>query len=110
MPGGELLLLQTLENLIEEHYKEHLPVTFYADQLHVTTKHLNEICKRALAKTTNELIQERSVLEAQRLLIHSELTSTQIAAELGYFDTTYFFRFFKKHTGQTPEQFRSEAK
>ena len=108
--GGELLLLQKLENLIEQHFKEHLPVTFYAEKLHVTTKHLNEICKRSLAKTTHELIRERSILEAQRLLVHSELTSSQIAAELGYFDTTYFFRFFKKHVGQTPEQFRSAGK
>lgn len=108
--GGELSLLQNLENLIGQHYKEHVPVSFYADSLHVTTRHLNGICKRALGKTTHELIQERSILEAQRLLVHSELTSTQIAAELGYFDNTYFFRFFKKHTGLTPEQFRSANK
>lgn len=103
---GELLLLQALENLIDQHYKEHLPVTFYAEQLHVTVKQLNEACKRSLGKTTNELVLERAVLEAKRLLVHSELTSTQIAAELGYFDNAYFFRFFKKRTGFTPEQFR----
>ncbi|MBK0402172.1 helix-turn-helix domain-containing protein [Adhaeribacter sp. BT258] len=110
MPGGELVLLQALEQLIEQHFKAHLPVTFYSEQLNLTTRHLNEICKRSLGKTTTELLQERLLLEAQRLLVHSELTSSQIATELGYFDTTYFFRFFKKHTGQTPEQFRSEAK
>ncbi|GGK71688.1 AraC family transcriptional regulator [Rufibacter glacialis] len=104
---GELSLLQSLEGLLEKHYKEHLPVTFYADQLHVTPKHLTNICKRSLGKTTTDLIQERAVLEAQRLLVHSELTSSQIAAELGYFDNHYFFRFFKKHTECTPEQFRS---
>jgi AraC family transcriptional regulator, transcriptional activator of pobA len=108
--AGDLSLLQNFVNLIEQNYKAHLPVSFYADKLHVTAKHLKEISKRALGKTTNELIQERSILEAQRLLVHSKLTSTQIAAELGYFDTTYFFRFFKKHTGYTPEQFRGSNK
>lgn len=105
--GGELSLLQALENLIEQHYRAHLPVTFYAEQLNITPKHLNEVCKRSLGKTTGRLIQERLVLEAQRLLVHSQLTSTQIATELGFFDNTYFFRFFKKHTGLTPEQFRN---
>lgn len=110
VPGNEMHLLQSLELLLEQHFKDHRPVTFYASQLHLTPKHLNELCKRLLGKTTNELLQERLLLEAQRLLVHSDLTSSQIATDLGYFDTTYFFRFFKKHTGQTPEQFRSSAK
>ncbi len=99
--------LELLEDLIEKHYKEHLPVSFYADQLHVTSKQLNEISKKATGHTSTELIQNRIILEAQRLLVHSDFTVTQIAAELGYFDNAYFFRFFKKHVGQTPEQFRS---
>ncbi|GAB3204320.1 AraC-like DNA-binding protein [Pontibacter aydingkolensis] len=106
--GNEHTLLQNLERLIDLHHKEHLPVRFYADCLHVTTKHLNEICKRSLGKTTIELIQFRTLLEAKRLLVHSDLTSSRIAAELGYTDNAYFFRFFKKHTGLTPEQFRAD--
>lgn len=106
--NNELALLQFFDNALEKHFKEHQPVSFYAEKLNVTARHLNDICKKALGKTTNELIQDRSKLEAQRLLVHSELTSSQIAAELGYFDNTYFFRFFKKHTGVTPEQFRNQ--
>jgi len=105
--AGELSLLQNFENLMEQHYKKHLPVSYYADKLHVTVKHISKTCKQTLVKTAKELIQERSILEAQRLLVHSELTSSQIATELGYFDNKYFFRFFKKHTGCTPEQFRN---
>ncbi len=106
VPSGELSLLQRLEQLIELHFREHPPVTFYAESLHITAKHLKETCKRSLGKTTTQLIQERIVLEAQRLLVHSDLTSSQIAVTLGYVDTSYFFRFFKKHVGSTPEQFR----
>lgn len=108
--GKEQTLLQNLERLIDLYYKEHKPVVFYAERLHVTTKHLNEVCKSYLGKTTKELIQYRTLLEAQRLLVHADLTSSQIAAELGYFDNTYFFRFFKKNVGCTPEQFRAANK
>lgn len=103
----EQTLLQDLERLINLHYKEQKTVAFYADRLHVTAKHLNETCKQALGKTTKDILQYRIILEAQRLLVHSDLTSSQIAHELGYFDNTYFFRFFKKHIGCTPEQFRA---
>ncbi|WP_018478849.1 helix-turn-helix domain-containing protein [Pontibacter roseus] len=105
--GKDRALLQNLYRLLDAHYKEHKPVAFYADNLHVTPKHLNEICKGALGRTTKELLQHRVLLEAQRLLVHADLTSSQIAAELGYFDNTYFFRFFKKQVGCTPEQFRA---
>jgi AraC family transcriptional regulator, transcriptional activator of pobA len=97
---------EQLEELMEQHYKQHEPVSFYTDKLHTTARQLNEICKNTLNKTVLELLQDRVILEARRLLTHSALTITQVAAELGYFDNSYFARFFKKHTGQTPEQFR----
>jgi AraC-like DNA-binding protein len=107
VPTGELSQLQALEDLIDRHYKAHQPVSFYADQLHLTAKQLNDLCKRSLNKNSTHLIQQRLLLEAQRLLVHSDLTSSQIAAELGYMDIAYFFRFFRKHLGLTPEQFRN---
>ncbi|SFF99016.1 helix-turn-helix domain-containing protein [Pontibacter chinhatensis] len=105
--GRDQTLLQNLERLIDLHYKAHQPVAFYAEHLHVTPKHLNEVCKKKLGKTTKELIQHRLLLEAQRLLVHADLTSSQIASKLGYLDNAYFFRFFKKQLGCTPEQFRA---
>lgn len=108
LPVGNLLWEQ-LELLIEQHFKQHQPVSFYAGKLNVTDKQLNEACKNTFNKTTSALIQERIILEARRLLTHSGLTITQIAAELGYFDNSYLGRFFKKHTGQTPEHFRQNT-
>lgn len=97
-----------LQQLIDLHYTEHRPVSFYADKLHTTAKHLNEISKKALGKTTSQLLQERLLLEAKRLLIHSAKSIKEVANTLGFSEITYFFRFFKKHAGHTPEQFRQE--
>ncbi|MBJ6119727.1 helix-turn-helix domain-containing protein [Pontibacter sp. BT310] len=108
LPVGMLSQVEVLQNLIEENYKEHKPVSFYADKLHTTPKQLNEYSKRVLGKTITDLIHDRVILEAKRLLVHSDLTISQVATELGYFDNAYFFRFFKKKTNYTPEQFRKE--
>ena len=53
------------------------------------------------------MIRERILLEAKRLLVHSPQTVAEIAYQLNFEDTSYFGRFFKKHTGTTPEQFRT---
>jgi AraC family transcriptional regulator, transcriptional activator of pobA len=101
--------IRQLESLVEEHFMEHQPVTFYAGQLHVTSKHLNTICKSATGKSTVELVQQRIILEAKRLLAQSNYTVSEIAIKLGYSDNSYFSRFFKKHAKETPEQFRKSC-
>ena len=76
--------------------------------MNLSEKHLNRISKECLNKTTSALIAERITLEAKRLLIHSKYTVTEVASELGYDDTSYFSRFFKKNCGETPIQFLSK--
>ncbi|WP_299458968.1 helix-turn-helix domain-containing protein [uncultured Microscilla sp.] len=98
--------IRQLETLINEHYIQEKSVQAYAKMMHLSVKQLNHVCKTALNKSTSELIQDRVVLEAKRLLVHSDLTIAQIGAHLEYFDNAYFARFFKKVTGLTPDQFR----
>lgn len=98
--------IRQLETLIDTHYIDQKSVQAYADMMHLSVKQLNHVCKTALNKSTSELIQDRIVLEAKRLLVHSDWTIAQVGAHLQYFDNAYFTRFFKKITGLTPDQFR----
>lgn len=98
--------LEEFEQLIEQHFRVLKSVADYADRLHVTPNYLNALCRQHLHHTASELIQRRVVVEAQRQLTHSTRSVQQIADSLGFADPSYFSRYFRKHTGQTPEQFR----
>jgi AraC-like DNA-binding protein len=100
-----LIKLRKLERFIDIHFKTKKYPHQYALLMHISEKHLNRICKECLNKTTSDLIAERIILEAKRLLIHKKHNVSEIASEIGYEDNSYFSRFFKKHSGQTPIQF-----
>lgn len=102
------LALQQLDRLIEMHLTEHQPVSFYADKMNLSQRQLNDLCKRTQKSAFTEIIRKRLVLEAKRLLTHSEMTISELAPELGFMDHSYFIRFFKKNTGMPPEKFRKQ--
>ncbi len=102
--------VRQFEDLIEGNFKTLKLVKDYANQLSITEKHLNRVTKSCLGKTSTELISERILLEAKRMLIYSKQNVTQIGEELGYFDASYFVRFFKKNTGITPLVFLNKYK
>lgn len=97
--------VRALENLIDKNFKTKKYPREYANMMNLSEKHLNRMSKECLNKTTTELIADRIILEAKRLLIHSKQTVSEIANELGYEDNSYFSRFFKKHARQTAVQF-----
>lgn len=92
--------------LLEQKFKTEKAPFFYAEQLHITLKHLNRICNEILNKTTTQLITDRILLEAKRMLLEKKFSINEIATELGYDDYSYFTRLFKKHTGMPPSVFR----
>lgn len=101
-------ILNKYHKLVEKHYLEfHLPRE-YADMLSITPNYLNAICKEHLGLKAGDVIRNRLLLEAKRLLVNLELSVSEVGYALNFSDNSYFTKFFKKHTGQTPDQFRKE--
>lgn len=110
MDKGKVLSQDRLEDfteLLEAHISKNKQPAQYAKMLNLTPYQLNTITKTSLGKTSSELINEQIVLESKRYLLSTSNQIKEIAYHLGYEDTSYFIRFFKKHTGLSPEAFRS---
>ena len=78
----------------------------FADKLNVHPNHLNALCKEVLGKTASELWHDSTLLQAKSLILNSDLSMKEIAYQLGYDEPNYFFRFFKKHIGLKPSEFK----
>lgn len=100
------VLLRNFQKLIDQHFREKKLTRDYATILYVTPNHLNALCKDITGRPAGDLIRERVILEAKRLLVNADWNISEIAAELAFADNSYFSRFFKKYTGVTPEEFR----
>ncbi len=101
---------EELLDLIQSCVFEQKLVSYYADSLNLSVYQLNAITKSTLGKTCSELIDEHILLEAKRHLLATTSQVKEIAYLLGYDDASYFTRFFKKHLGISPEEFRRRFK
>jgi AraC-like DNA-binding protein len=100
-------ILNHFRDLLNSNFREYKTIGRYAQILGITPNYLNIVIKETTGNTANELIHDRVLLEAKRLLIQENTDITQVAYELGFTDASYFARFFKKSTGQSPSDFRS---
>lgn len=96
------------KNLISNSFLEHRDVSFYADQLNVSSNYLNEIVKAETGISAKRHISERLLLEAKNLLHYSEMDISEISYTLQFSEPTHFTKFFKKETGKTPKSFQKE--
>jgi AraC family transcriptional regulator, transcriptional activator of pobA len=104
--GHDLDRLRQFRMLMESHYADHWPVERYARQLRLSETSLNRLCRRLTGGTGFDLVQQRLALEARRRLIHVQSSVSGIAGELGFKDSAYFCRFFRRHSGVSPNEFR----
>lgn len=94
------------QNLVFRHYKEHRNVQFYADSLCVSPKHLTESIKEVTSKTAGEWIDDAVILEAKVLLRNHDISIAQVADNVHFPDQSSFGKYFKKHTGFSPTEYR----
>lgn len=106
-PGYKLF--RALKIAIEKNYKTQHSVQFYADLLNTQPRVLNTVVRKYAERSTGEVIQERLLLEAQRILYHENKRVKEICYELGFDDPAYFTRFFKKHTGLAPQFYKEQV-
>lgn len=101
------MLEQFMKLAINDHAREHL-VGYYADKMCVTPKYLSKIVKETSGRSVPDWLSELLILDAKNMLRHTDMTIKEISARLNFPSQSFFFRFFKNHTGQTPTQYREE--
>jgi AraC family transcriptional activator of pobA len=99
-------LLGQYLRLVEAHYREHLSVEDFAARLNVSSLQLNQLCRALSGQTALQVVHQRLLLEARRNLLYTRMSIGQLSDSLGFTDPTYFARFFKRLSGQTPNGYR----
>lgn len=95
---------------VEKHFRETSSVSAYAKMLGVSANHLNDTIHQQTGRAAGEVIRQRRLLDAKRLLSHSDLSVAEIGYQMGFRDPSYFSRFFRRYAEQSPEDFRSEIR
>lgn len=93
-------------DMVPAHYNSGDVMADYAAALDVTPTHLTRAVKAATGKTASDLLTERILFEARKLLLETKEPAQQIAAYLGFRSAAYFTRFIQHHTGQPPSKIR----
>lgn len=99
-------IVERFRKLIDEHYGSLHQVKEYARLLGVSPNYLNVLVQKTLGQSALDVINARLILEVKRLLLRTDDSISEIAFRMGFNELSYFSRFFKRYTGQTPHTFR----
>lgn len=105
--GRRQELFHRFITLVQTHSAEQREVVFYADKLCISTRYLSSIVRDVVHSSPKEMIDRVSTLEIKMLLHSTDLSVQEIAYRLHFPDQSYLGRYFKKHTGETPTEYRS---
>ena len=101
--------IEKFRALVDAHFRERRPIEDYANEMGLTAGHLTRLCREVLNVSSQDVVNARILHEAQRELVYSSDGIKQIAHWVGFVDEAYFTRFFRKHMGLTPSEFREQA-
>jgi AraC-like DNA-binding protein len=101
--------IAAFKTLVDKYYSANLNVQAYSDKLSLSPNYLNSLCKKETGKTAIQIIHERVLLEARRLLYSTNLSVKEISFALNFKDVAYFNRFFKKNMAITPSEYRQQT-
>ena len=107
MPENRFHIIRKFNLLVEANFKTEHSVSFYAEQLCKSPKTLSNLFAIYNQKTPSQIIHERIIAEAKRLLLYTDKSVKQITFELGFEDVAYFSNFFKKGAGVSPSDFKT---
>ncbi len=107
--GKGQFLVKRFFQLVEENNQKNLSLSEYAGLIGITANHLTQTVKLLTGKTSTQIIKAKQLLEIKRLLVHTNLSVSEIANQLNFDDQSYFTKFFKRETGLTPLQYRLEV-
>ncbi|MBR5804340.1 MAG: AraC family transcriptional regulator [Bacteroidaceae bacterium] len=93
-------------SLLVTHYAQERSVTFYANALCITPKYLGTICREVSSKLATDIIASAVILDAKAKLHNTDLTVQEISHSLNFANPSFFGRYFKRHTGYSPMQYR----
>lgn len=94
--------------LLEERFSDDLTVHDYAIQVGLSAPHLTRVCKRLLGAAPNELVRQRRLLEASRLLEYTRLPVSEVSYRSGFNDPSFFTRTFRRAHGVSPRTYRAQ--
>lgn len=103
-------IVTKFSELVNKFYKELKTTAPYAEKLNLSPNYLNTLVKQHLALSAGQFIKNRVILEAERLLLHTNLSVTEISYELGFTDNSHFGKYFKSLTNKSPKIYRTENK
>ena len=107
--GKGQILVKRFFHLVEENHQKNLSLSDYSGMIGVTPNHLTQTVKLLTGKTSSQIIKAKQLLEIKRLLVHTNLSVSEIANQLNFEDQSYFTKFFKRETRMTPIQYRADS-